>query len=273
MAILDTIVTVTPYFQRLVPYTHLVVTDREGYIFSIPGEDFFLEVFDAGKKFMEGSIGKETVTKGEVVSRIGNPQLTGGIPYQGTGVPIFEDGRVVGCICIFVPTKNKEILQATSDTIVAMVEELSATSDHLKENTKSLSTIADELSKESKEIEGSSSTIKEMTKLIEEVSAQTKILGLNAGIEAARAGDAGRGFQVIASEVRSLSERTGSSTQQITEAIDNVIQAIRDVDAKVQMIFEQIQHQVYDTEELVSSINQIVDVSDKLTSLAQVIRT
>ncbi|EPZ45198.1 methyl-accepting chemotaxis protein [Alicyclobacillus acidoterrestris] len=272
MTTLDTVISVASYFHGVIPYAHMVVTDREKYLHALAGEDFFLRSFDAGQPIREGSIACEVIATGAVVSRVGDPALTGGIPYQGTGVPLVEDGETVGALCVFFPTKTKEILQSTSDKMVAMVQQLGATSEVIKHNSVALSELTRQLSEESKEIEGSSDDIRAMAAMISDVSAETKILGLNAGIESARAGEAGRGFQVIAMEIRKLSQRTAESNQTVVEATQRVVHAIRSIDEKIKNIYAEIQQQADGVTGLTQSIDELTRVADSLAELAQNIR-
>ena len=171
-----------------------------------------------------------------------------------------------------------EVAKASEQTAVeteAMSRNIRASEESL---TKAMDYV-DTMSKESlqakiavSKVAESSTNISRILEVISSIAAQTNLLALNAAIEAARAGEQGRGFAVVADEVRALASKTQSSTDDISVLIDALQKEVHSASNIIDKGAERAQMAVTQTEQALSSLNsmvsQIEEISGQITHIA-----
>jgi methyl-accepting chemotaxis protein len=184
-------------------------------------------------------------------------------------------------------SQNVQAVAAASEELSASIDEISRQISQTKDVVSKASEATSETDAKIAGLAEAASKIGEVISLIQDIAEQTNLLALNATIEAARAGEAGKGFAVVASEVKELATQTAKATEAISEQITNVqretessVEAIRgiaetmtEVSTATEAIAAAVEEQGASTTEISNNVQQAAagsnEVSQNITGVSQ----
>jgi uncharacterized protein YukE len=258
------------YLGNMFPLDCMVsITDREKFVAYYPGKKIDVGATVNAPIPAQDIIPQAIKLGQKMVAEV--PKEAYGIPFKGIVMPIRNNNEVIGTFNLGVDLSTQNELLEIVEQLAASFEQISSSSQELAGSAQHLNSLQQKLVSVADEAESDLKHTNDILKLIEDVASQTKLLGLNAAIEAARAGNAGRGFSVVATEIRKLSERTSQSVKEITELLYRINTNVHQVTTHVRETEQIGEGLAAASEEISAAIQEDTAVSEKLNSIAKIL--
>lgn len=211
----------------------------------------------------------------ETISEINmfSDQVANGADQVSNGAQILSQG-------VIAQASSVEELAATMSEISQQVKENAETSQVVKTaagemgaNILACNQQMQEMKNAMEKINQNSTQIRTIIKTIDDIAFQTNILALNAAVEAARAGESGKGFSVVAQEVRSLATRSSDASKSTEALIEQSLAAVVYGTKVAEETAASLRNIAGGTDEMISKINQIAEASKRQAAATEMVST
>lgn len=264
---LETVAEIIPILKAAVPAElSIAICDTEKFIAYWPGVDIDLQI-RVGQLLHQEEPLMQAIRNNEALRSV-VPASFYGFEFTGTATPLHDSkGNVIGGIAIQI-RKQSELI-AIAEQISVSLTQANKQLSQVAEGSRVLAESAQQvLTLSNQTVEQVNETDK-VVAIVRRVADQTNLLGINAAIEAAHAGDLGRGFGVVAGEIRKLSKETLSSTNVIQNTLKTFEEAISRMRLSIEHMSATVDKQVSSSQQILDFIEEVDRMSEQLNNFAK----
>jgi Methyl-accepting chemotaxis protein len=249
--------------------TSVFMFDLEKYVYIRMGSIINLPL-KVGDKLPPTSTSYQCLQTGDKVQSFVGAEVLG-VAYTGVAYPIRENGVIIGGIAVTGSNEREHALQnlpSLSKELSESLEQVSAAVENIAASAQELADGGQALTVQSQEVHEKSLQMEEVVEYINSVASDTKVLGLNASIEASRAGEIGRGFAVVASEIRAMAVSSATSAKDIRKIIGAIQSHVATMTLELGKVGGNTQEVSAAVEEIGATIESLSKAAIELSNLA-----
>ncbi|WP_411553643.1 methyl-accepting chemotaxis protein [Paenibacillus lautus] len=244
------------------------IYDTEKLINNIPGRTFSLNV-KPGDPLVEGDIVTDAIRNNKSISAVVPKELFG-FPLAARAIPLHDEfGRVIGGVGMGTSLEKANMLFEMAESFSAIVEQTTASIEDISQSIDRLTERVSDVTGQMSDVSSSAQQIGKISTVVKEISDQSSMLGLNASIEAARAGDVGRGFSVVADEIRKLATSSKENVDQINGITKNIQEFLQRLNHAFADIHSLADTQSRTIQEFSATIHEISIKAEELAQVAE----
>lgn len=269
--LMESFFTMMPYFKHyLGEDLGFTISNTETFLLVEDTEHLRIN-FKAGDPIPKDSAADVCLKEKKVIHTI-VPKEVFGIPVETIAIPVFADNNIEGTLVVSMSidkTLKREKINNLADTVSTSLSQMSTSVVEMTSIFQQINETNASIEKFIEETKENSKKTDEVLSFIDGIAKQTNLLGLNAAIESARAGEYGKGFGVVSSEIRNLSNSTKESIQQINKTLNSIQISIKEIYERFQDSNNLLENQTSDLEEISATIQELTATASILKEFAK----
>ncbi|MBE1555301.1 methyl-accepting chemotaxis protein [Sporosarcina limicola] len=245
-------------FQQTYPEdTCMILCDKNSIIGYLPGEkiDLNLKVGDRMENYKGTTTYKVLQTGKKIREEI--PATVLGIPYISSCTPIKENGKLIGALAAVTSNQKISDLRKSADELSSVIEQMTYVSEGISSATDTSVNNLQELSRQSEMMKDNMKNIGKIIVHVKGIASRSNMLGLNAAIEAAHSGEHGKGFAIVADEIRKMAANSNMAAEDIQKQLELTEKDISQINISVQEIAAQTEEYSASVQEFHSMLEQV----------------
>ncbi len=262
-------------FNNVIPYIKNVfddevvfgITDKQKYLKYFSNENIPTNISEGGLVPRQAAV-YEAMQSGKMVEKTLPPDVFG-IALKAIGVPLMDNsGRVIGGFTIAKSLKRQNEISDLAQNLSGALQQISSAINQISTGVQNAVDSNKKILDKVDEADNEAKNTDEVLNFVKNVATETNLLGLNAAIEAARAGDVGRGFTVVAQEIRKLSTSSNDSINQINTILKKIQSSVSSIAGSINENSSIFQEQAAALQQVTASLQELSTSAQVLEELA-----